>query len=164
MARFLPDLALPSGWEVWGVAVAGLFVAGLSFVVGRRLLVRAPAPAVEAPPAGPALDPFEVGSHSEKRAALRRKGSSVEVHFSDEKLARAPCFAWVTDRSLGGLGLCAEVEVPVGTVLKVRPRSAPSGTPWVEVDVRSCRSEEGGWQLHCAFKKSPPYSVLLLFG
>ena len=34
----------------------------------------------------------------------------------------------------------------------------------VEIEVCSCVPHDGGWQLNCAFVKTPPYSVLLLFG
>jgi hypothetical protein len=68
------------------------------------------------------------------------------------------------DRSVSGLGLWSERKVAAGTQLKVRPENGPDTTPWVEVEVCSCKPYEGGWQLGCAFVKTPPYSVLLLFG
>jgi hypothetical protein len=165
MGNFLSQVGLPPGWEPWGVAAAGALVALLAFVAGRRFLAPAPHTAgaqnTLEPENGP--DPFEVGSSFEKRAALRRRGGGVEVTIADEG-SELPTVGWVTDRSLGGLGLNVDNEVAVGVSLKVRPRNAPSSTPWIEVDVRSCRSDAGTWQLHCAFRKTPPYSILLLFG
>jgi hypothetical protein len=164
MADFLSGLSLPAGWEVCGVAAAGVLVAFLAFFVGRRLGAPGPVRPDDRPAGPPPPDPFEVGSRTEKRAAVRRKGSSVEVLICDENLSQPPDAGWVLDRSLGGLGLHVERSAPVGTVLKVRPRNAPLVAPWVEVEVRSCKSEDGILQLGCAFRKTPPYSVLLLFG
>ena len=163
LANFLGELNLPAEWEQWGIIGAGLAVTGLALAVGRRMLASRPVEPVRAA-AAPEHDPFEAGSLSEKRVALRRKGSPVEVLVTDGKQLQEPHSSWVLDRSLGGLGLSSEREVPVGMVLKVRPRNAPPVTPWVDVEVRSCKPDEKGWQLGVAFCKTPPYGVLLLFG
>jgi hypothetical protein len=164
MANFPSVVELPAGWEQWGIAVAGLAVAGVAFVVGRRLLTARPAAAPPAEKTAPDPDPFVVGSASEKRVAARRKGASLEVWFTDEQQTGPPQSAWVADRSLGGLGLSCENEVAVGSFLRVRPKNAPTMAPWVEVEVHSCKLEEGAWLVGCAFRKTPPYSVMLLFG
>src|SRR5262245_27337618 len=106
MGNFLHQLPLPIGWEVWGVAGAGLAAAFLAFFVGRRLTAGQPAVRVEkpAPPSSPQPDPFEIGSRSERRASPRRKGSSVEVELLPQDLSGPPATGWVHDRSMGGLG------------------------------------------------------------
>jgi PilZ domain len=165
MENFLKQLPLPPGWEVWGVAGAGVVAALLAFFVGRRLFAGQSPPLLPKGRAGPPRpDPFEVGSRSEKRAAFRRKGSSVEVELLLEGQPGPPTTGWVQDRSAGGLGLSVECEFACGTVLKVRPRNAPATAPWVEIEVRSCKPEDAGWLLGCSFRETPPYSVLLLFG
>lgn len=164
MADLLKTIQLPAGWEQWGIPVAGVVVAGLAFVVGRRLLTARPVAAPPAEKTAPAHDPFEGGSAFEKRVAARRKGASLEVWFTDDQGSQPPESAWVADRSLGGLGLTCDHQVAVGSFLRVRPKNAPTMAPWVEVEVRSCKLEEGAWQLGCSFRKVPPYSVLLLFG
>ena len=165
MPDFLQQLALPARWEVWGVAGAGVAVTFLAFFAVRRFLTAPPVVAVvERPAPPPSPDPFEVGSQSEKRVAARRKGSSVEVQLLPEGGPGPAATGWVFDRSLSGLGISFQHEVARGTVLKVRPRNAPAAVPWVEVEVRRCQPEGGTWLLGCSFRKSPPYSVLLLFG
>src|SRR5262249_45396243 len=145
LANFLSELKLPPGWEQWGIVAACLAVAGLAFVVARRVFTRP----VVAPPPRPAEaprsdhDPFDVGSLSEKRAALRRRGSSVELLVTDERQLQPPRPGWVLDRSVGGLGITSACEVAVGTVLKVKPKNGPPATPWVEVEGRSCRRAGG---------------------
>jgi hypothetical protein len=71
---------------------------------------------------------------------------------------------WVVDRSVGGLGLRTEVPLPVGAVFNVRPRSATAIVPWTEVEVKSCRQHAAAWEVGLQFVRTPPWSVLLLFG
>ena len=164
MANLLNGVELPADWEQWGIAGAGVAVAGLAFVVGRRMLTGRPAAPLPQETQTPAHDPFESGSTSEKRVAARRKGATLEVLIADEQQSQPPHEGWVVDRSLGGLCLASKSERKPATFLKVRPKNAETVVPWVEVEVRSCKLEDGVWQLGCQFRKSPPYSVLLLFG
>src|SRR5262245_48671132 len=99
MARLFGGLDLPGNLQPWGVAAAGPVLCLAALVLGRRLFVRAPAatpPTEPAAPPPPAPDPFEFGSSSEKRAALRRKGAFVEVLVTD-KAQQHPWSAWVLD-------------------------------------------------------------------
>lgn len=124
-----------------------------------------PPPAPVAPPVGPKgkEDPFEKGSFGERRVALRRSGAMVKVAVADEHLeAQVP--GWVVDRSMGGLGVLLEKPLPSGALLNVRPWDGGAMAPWVQVTVRSCVPEEGRWKAGCQFVKTPPWSVMLLFG
>ena len=164
MPNFLQQLSFPGGWHLWGVAGAGIVASWLAFFAARRFLSAHPTIVPERPqtPPEPLPDPFEVGSQSEKRVAARRKGPSIEVQLFRADMPDEALIGWVFNRSLGGLGISAENRFESGTVLKVRPRSAPTA-PWVEVEVRSCNYEDGTWLIGCAFRKTPPYNVLLLF-
>jgi hypothetical protein len=124
-----------------------------------------PAPALPASEAAlqAKTDPFEKGSFGERRVALRRSGSMVKVAVADEKLeSLVP--GWVVDRSMGGLGVLLERPLESGLVLHVRPWDGGDMAPWVQVTVRSCQPEEGRWKAGCQFVKTPPWSVMLLFG
>ncbi len=161
----LADLDLPAGAENWWIYFAGGLATLLVFLLGMRLLRSEPRPAPAGElPAEPDSDPFVEGSRDERRLAMRRKGSSITVHITDFDLKGRPAEGWVLDRSVGGIGLWSPKPVGVGTLLKVRPEHAPAMTPWVDVEVRSCQPLEGGWHINAAFVKTPPYSVLLLFG
>src|SRR5215470_5896510 len=109
MENFLKQFPLPAGWEVWGAVGAGVVATFLAFVVGRRLFAGQPSgqPTVlpRRPPSPSPPDPFEIGSRSEKRSAVRRKGSSVEVELVLAGQPGPPTRGWVQDRSVGGLGL-----------------------------------------------------------
>lgn len=168
-----------SYWQTWLPLV--IFAAVLGYFLGRSSRRRTekprartpartrvglpggamPLPEPEAPP--PGTDPLLQGSYGERRGSLRRSGKSVKVAVADAKLdAVEP--AWVADRSTGGLGLYMERTMEPGIMLYVRPWEGLDSIPWVQVTVRSCQAEEDGWKVGCQFVKTPPWSILLLFG
>jgi anti-sigma factor RsiW len=111
-------------------------------------------------------DPFSQGSFHERRSAPRRKGNPVSVQVSDARAKTAPVPGFVVDRSLQGLGLevGGEMDVEVGMVLSVRPRSSGSQPPWTQVVVRNCREDGPGWRLGCEYVTPPRSEVRMLFG
>jgi hypothetical protein len=100
---------------------------------------------------------------TQDRREAPRTRRQVRVQVTDADAKDPPVAAWVTDCSLGGLCLSVRNEVTPGTVLSVRPASAPPGVPWVQVRVKSQRSFEGNWELGCQFVRTPSYSVVLMF-
>jgi hypothetical protein len=160
---FLPEVH-------WSIPVVGLVAASLAFVVGRRFVagraVPPSAPGGEAAGAGAPAGPTDVflhGSATDRRSAPRRKGNSVDILLAPKPEAE-PIRGWVVDRSVGGLCLQTEKPVPQGSVMQVRPRSAPDSTPWTAVEIKSCRPDSGEWEVGCRFVKTPQWNVLLLFG
>jgi hypothetical protein len=85
------------------------------------------------------------------------------VAVADEQLEKVEP-GWVVDRSTGGLKLCFEGPLAGGTVLNVRLWNAGGVAPWVQVVVRYCYQENDHWKVGCQFVKTPPWSVLLMFG
>jgi hypothetical protein len=75
-----------------------------------------------------------------------------------------PSQGWVLDRSMGGMCLQTSVEFNPGTQLAVLPVNAPTMTPWVDIEVRTCREIKDGFELGCQFIKTPNWSILLMFG
>jgi hypothetical protein len=162
----LPFYLNLSHWPVWAVFVAGAFSASLTFVVGRMLYRK---PRRSLPPApkqqnGDGPDPFINGSASERRRSLRRTGKPVKVFISDEEGQKKPVEGWVVDRSMGGLCLTVDQPAPLQSILTVRTVTAPSDTPWVQVEVKRCQPSEDRWELGCAFIRKPAWAVLLQFG
>ncbi len=153
-----------SGDDLWLIVGIGAAFAILAFLLGSRLLARRPAIEGPHPDSADTPDPFSAGSAGERRQAFRRKGSSIGVQISELNQTQEALPGCVLDRSITGVGLWSEKKFTVGDRIKVRPDSSPPMTPWVEVEVRSCKELEGGWQLGCIFLATPPYSVLLLFG
>jgi hypothetical protein len=121
---------------------------------------------VERPEAekGPFHDPFDHGSTTERRVALRRQGNPIEVLVSDAEATLEPVRGWVRDRSMGGLCLLVSEEVVPGTILSVKPRKGPPGMSWLQAEVRSCKQDQDGYELGCQFVRQPPWAVMLLFG
>ena len=142
--------------------------AGFLAIVTIHFLTRSrPQPHQEAPkerPKDPDYDPFVQGSASEHRKAYRRTGNPVEVWVRNPATGLAPVRGHVLNRSTGGLCLGLEAMIAEGIVLEVRPANAPPITPWVEVEVRSCRHTNDGWEAGCQFVRTPPWALLLMFG
>jgi PilZ domain len=153
----------PPSWQTCAIPAAGLLAALLSLFVGRFLLARSRTRQKQAAH-GPAHDPFDHGSVTERRGTPRRKGNAVEVLITDAEAAGEPVRAWVVDRSMGGLCLHLNDELAPGTVLSLKPRNGPPATPWVQVEVRSCKKDRSGYETGCQFVRTPPWAVLLLFG
>jgi hypothetical protein len=82
-------------------------------------------------------DPFLEGSASERRRAIRRKGSPVAVLLSDPQGREPPRKGLVVDRSLGGLSVLVEAAVVEGTALTLLPAKGPDGSRAIEVEVKS---------------------------
>jgi len=145
-------------------AVVGLVTGGLFIAVFRVMSRRTPHAAPVAKPQDPDHDPFVQGSRSEKRLAPRRTGNPVAVRYQSMERRGQPVQGLVRDRSVGGLRLTVSEQFATGTVLRVLPANAPDVTPWVEVEVKTCRQTGDDFELGCQFIKQPPWSVLILFG
>jgi len=164
LADFL-GLKLPHA-EIWIPLAVGMVAGGLCIVAFKALGRR---PALAAPPQPTSkpeqvYDPFVEGSATEQRRAHRRGGNPVEVLLAPEQSTTPAWRGWVVDRSVGGLCLCVPEEFAQGTLLRALPVNAPTIAPWTELEVRSCRSSNDGYELGCQFVRQPPWSVLLLFG
>jgi hypothetical protein len=70
----------------------------------------------------------------------------------------------IVNRSSGGV--CLELFTPlaVGAVISMRPSSAAAMGDWIEAEVRHCRRNGVGWHVGFKFLRTPPLSVLWMFG
>ncbi len=101
----------------------------------------------------------------EQRRSFRRGGNSIGLYYKHPgRDDDDPGKASIVDRSFGGICVMAPEAVPTGTVLAIRPTSADDIVPWVEIEVCTCRPADRCFELGCRFVKTPPYSILLLFG
>ena len=112
-------------------------------------------------PTSPSPDSNQPDTQDRREAPRTRRQVRVQITDADGK--DPPVTAWVTDCSLGGLCLNVKQQTNPGTVLSVRPASAPPSVPWVQVQVKSQRSFEGNWELGCQFVHTPSYSIVLMF-
>ncbi len=152
-------------WELWAAPAIGLVSAGLALLVGHALLGkrrRAFQPPTAENVAHP--DPFAYGSATERRSSVRRRGKQIKVLISDAEALEQPMEGWVLDRSMGGLCLLVHQAMELGTILSVRTAEAPQTTPWVQVEIKSCRHNINHWEIGCQYVRTPPWGVLLLFG
>jgi hypothetical protein len=173
MLAAIDEFALLS-WPTWAIIGAGCCTALLAVMFSRLVQVRRrgdpPVPVAERPKHKPVErqpnrhDPFDYGSITDKRRAPRRNGSAIAILITDADAIREPTRGHVLDRSMGGLRLVSQNEVAAGTVICLKPVKGPPATPWVQVEVRSCKKDEAGYEICCQFLRTPPWAVLLLFG
>lgn len=153
-------------WEWIIPCSAGLVAAGTAFVLSRFAFAKpepaSPAVPTEKPTAE--YDPFVQGSATEQRSAFRRGGNPVRILINDPQQKGEVKEAWVVDRSVGGLCLAVKEAIAEGSSMEIRAANAPPATPWVEVQVKSCRQGKDDWEIGCQFAKTPPWAVMLLFG
>lgn len=163
MGVLQPILHLPYIY-LWLPGLVFVVVVGGIFWLTRTSRVYADVPSGEAPAPAPLL----IGARPKnERESSRRQGNTVEVHVASPHDKKNPGIASVLDRSMGGMRLALYHEVEAGTVLSIRPVRAEEMVPWVEVEVRSCKSSNemrGQFEVGCQYVKSPPYSIQLLFG
>lgn len=151
---------------VYWLPIAVAVVAAAPLLVwllrSQRTMVATPAGTASSGAAPP--DPEVAGASSEQRRSFRRGGNTISILFMRPGQKDNPLHASLVDRSLGGLCLLTHEAVPVGTVLSVRPANADQIVPWIEVEVCVCRPGEDSFEVGCRFVKTPPYSILLLYG
>jgi hypothetical protein len=153
-------------WQAeWIVPAVGVAMAAVALGVGRSFVRGRHRPKGEEATAKNRLaDPYFHGSLTEQRVAARRSGNAVSIQVRDPEGKGPEQQGWVVDRSVGGLSLELENALEPGTTWQVRPRNAPTGTPWVTVEARSCVMEGGTWKIGCKFDKTPTWNILMLFG
>lgn len=148
----------------WLPLVVALAVAApvLWFVRPVRAAARAAeVPTEELTPPPTTTSPMHA---AEQRRSFRRGGNSIGLYYKYPGKEDGPGQASVVDRSMGGLCLMAPEAIPSGTILSIRPTNADDIVPWVEAEVCVCRPGDQCFKLGCRFVKTPPYSILLLFG
>src|SRR5262249_16859672 len=133
-------------------------------MLARRRPPKALAANKQTQPAFGQSDPFIHGSAAEARAGVRRAGNPVEVRVADAEAVKELGRAWVIDRSVGGLCLALFEPIATGTIISLRPNRGAELAPWVQVEIMSCRRASDSWEAGCRFVRTPPWSVLLLFG
>jgi hypothetical protein len=154
--------------EYWLPLAIGMIVGVLSIWVGRLAFTKKPDPVLNPPLKATSVprnfDPFVQGSPSELRKTYRRGGNPKDVLYAMPENKDQPKHGLVIDRSTGGLCLYTFEEFQQGTRFIVLPAHAPEMTPWVELEVRHCKHTGDGYEIGCQFVKTPPWSVLLMFG
>src|SRR5262249_9234211 len=162
------------GWGAATVSAIGLLSTCLIYLIGRVLPGAAKrAEQSVSPPFRSANEPargrltsdraVERPSH-ERRCHFRRGGNPTQVAIGHPEDPSELVRGVVVDRSTGGI--CLEMLTPlaVGAIVSVRPSVATSIGTWVEAEVRHCRRGRGGWHVGFRFVRTPPLSVLWMFG
>lgn len=103
-------------------------------------------------------------SYADRRGTVRREGVPVRVTLASATFRNGVSEGYVLDRSTGGLRIAMQVAIAPGSAMQVRAINAPDTVGFVTLLVRSCRLNGDHYEVGCEFEKTPPWSVLLLFG
>ncbi len=150
-----------SQWPSWAIPTIGLVCTLLVLLVGYMIFGPGK-PKLKLPP--PQQIYTSDHDRRDQRSFMRRTGNPIDVLITDAKVSEPPRNGLVLDRSLRGLCLAVDSPYDQGSVLSVRPSTAPTTTPWVRVQVKNCREVGNNYELGCEFLQVPPASVLMLFG
>jgi PilZ domain len=166
--------------EMVGPLAAFLIPLSVGFLGGAvlpRMLVRRPTEAIRAtdPVSAETETADDLANHPntemtmnwetrDNRRTPRRAGKIVEVLVAPPGQTDEPRRGLVLNRSNGGLGVLLNEEFPIGSMLGVMPADASRLTPWVEVEVKSCRKNPDGYELGLQYLMIPPYATLVMFG
>ncbi|MBI3412100.1 MAG: hypothetical protein HY040_27530 [Planctomycetes bacterium] len=148
--------------EYWAPLFIGMVVGAGAIMLGRLMSTRRAS--ARTPADLSSVNDLVQCRPPEQRQTLRRDGNPTEVYLAPPGYKDRPSRGWIVDRSLGGIGLMVNDEVKIGTVLSILPVKAPEMTHWVDIEVKSCRPTSEGWEIGCQFVKTPPFSILLMFG
>jgi hypothetical protein len=144
-------------------ATAGLPPEQLTAEVKDKLLARQPA-LPDALPVEFAEDQLYLALQgNERRGSNRRWGNPTEVHLRSA-LWGDRLHGLVVNRSTGGLGIYADMEIPPGTSVEVRVVEAPPNVPKVRVEVRHCRKVGNGYFIGCQFSEDVPWEARAWLG
>jgi hypothetical protein len=122
---------------LWAGLTAGVLVAILVFLMGRRLR-RLP----------------------RRRTVRPRNG--MEVVLSG--FATPSGKAVIVSRSQRGVALLMDQLAATGMVFSIHPAEAPESVPWVPVEVRHCRSTGKNWFIGCRFAEEVSWETKVWFG
>ena len=158
---------------------ASLWVPGVVFVVivggvSACMVLARPAPQLASVEIAPfinngttALGTVVKAKADEKRQSRRRQGNPIAIYLANPDYKHEPERCCVTDRSMGGMLVVLKHAIEPGTVISIRPVNAEDMVPWLDLEVRSCRPNSefpGEFDLGCQYVKTPPYSIMLLYG
>jgi hypothetical protein len=99
----------------------------------------------------------------ERRSSGRSWGNPTEVSLTSY-LWSGRLHGLVINRSVGGLAIFVDEEVPPSTTLAVRPLDAPNYVPSVEFEVRYCRKIRRNFLIGCQARTEIPWNVQVWFG
>jgi hypothetical protein len=101
---------------------------------------------------------------ADRRAYPRQARQQRVLLLLDDCALGEPYRGVLLDTSAGGLRLAMpRHEVPEGTLLWLRSMSAPDEMAWLGVRVKHRRRREHGWEMGCAFAKTPFWAGLHAF-
>lgn len=104
-------------------------------------------------------------AQAERRAYPREARRQRVWLLLDDCVLGEPYRGTLLDTSAGGLRLAVpRQEIPEGTLVWLRSASAPDEMAWLGVRVKHLRRRAQGWEMGCAFARTPFWEGLHAFG
>ena len=129
----------------------GLSSMGFGLFLGR-ILFSAPGMAARAAVSPDFHPPSYVSASTlDLRASPRTPVAQTKILVSPTVAPAEQFEGWITDRSLGGLGLSVLHPVEIGTILLLTPDQGPEWVSSHYLEVRYCRLHRGRWRLGCQY-------------
>jgi hypothetical protein len=146
-----------AGWETWWIGLTALISVAVGLFLGRYLSLRGTAPADTEP--AEQDRPHDEAYWAEKRSSPRFQVRAMRVLLAESPNQTDFIEAVMLNRSLGGLGLSVDREIPAGKTLHVCICESERDNHWSVIEIRYCRPERGRWTLGCKFLETPATSA-----
>lgn len=135
---------------IWTLILFGLSATGFGLFMGRILF--GPSSVLGgATPASGGTSTYVSLHDLNLRSSPRTNVDGTKILVSQNQSLTNPLEGWVTDRSLGGLGLSVPQPIEVGTRLHVVPIQMPDWMSTRCLEVRYCKLHRGRWRLGCQY-------------
>ena len=141
------DLALGGAWTL---ILFGVSATGFGLFMGRIIFGQSSIRGV-APPSSGGTSTHVSLQELNLRASPRTHVDGTKILVSQYQSLADAFEGWVTDRSLGGLGLSVPQPVEIGTWLHVVPGELPEWLGTRCLEVRYCKLHRGRWRLGCQY-------------
>jgi hypothetical protein len=152
-------------WQTWSIPTAMVLSLGVGVMLGWFLALRrssgqpgSPDRAGEDENLAAPETPLASGEEKEwedKRGSPRHAVRPSRVLVAETPEEANAMEGVLLNRSLGGLGLSLEKELPTGRIFQVL-LTADGQPSWIPLQVRYCRPERGRWTVGCKFVDPAP--------
>jgi hypothetical protein len=138
--------------------LTGLISIAVGLFLGRYLSLRGTSADLATEPAEQD-QPHDEAYWAEKRSSPRFQVRALRVLLAESPHQTDFVEGVLLNRSLGGLGLSVDREIPAGKILQVCICESEQDNQWAVIEVRYCRPERGRWTLGCKFLETPAAST-----